>query len=565
MIGYGNYYNRELMMEMAERLGGALIHSNNLPQFSIALEDLIKNAGSTSGKIPVEFKGAQPTENIIFSLNVDFQKSSTINMFRQKDDGTIMYPSVTGTDKEYIYFLTNKLTGKEEEVLLVENDFNRPTNKEPMIRALYSLGCILNQKAKTDEALEVIGSLGDVFLVNTLYNAFTNSEHGEAEEALRKAVHSPKERMKTEYNTKHLPPADAFCLLDVIELLLKDEAACFFPYHEDFKYKKISRGTKTKGEFPKFTAEKNPKCDLSTLAWHQTKLNLSVKARIQGTIALTDSPEKFGFAKDYPTYVFRNYAIVKDGFLNTPWLPVTLSKDSYEVLSSKGVIWNNGPWEQDRTYVLELDKVPVMNRAIAEGKTSAISLSKKVFEEIKLQAQLKVLNDTKKTLEEKTDYVDSTFAGLNESQIDYLTSKGITKNGFSPDMEKEEPVDYYFAKDFSIKVKSFSTLPSVKDTRDRIASGKIRPADVVMQLGIDLYDNSPVSKQSDKIKLTLVEEKVKELKTQLLNVRFDIQRTKFAIILGKRWFVEFESRDESTLEVDGNTFTISVEETKVTI
>jgi len=206
-----------------------------------------------------------------------------------------------------------------------------------------------------------------------------------------------------------------------------------------------------------------------------------------------------------------------------------------------------------------------MNRAIAEGKTSAISLSKKVFEEIKLQAQLKVLNDTKKTLEEKTDYVDSTFAGLNESQIDYLTSKGITKNGFSPDMEKEEPVDYYFAKDFSIKVKSFSTLPSVKDTRDRIASGKLRPADVVMQLGIDLYDNSPVSKQSDKIKLTWVEEKVKELKTQLLNVRFDIQRTKFAIILGKRWFVEFESRDESTLEVDGNTFTISVEETKVTI
>jgi len=565
MIGYGNYYNRELMMEMAERLGGSLIHSNNLPQFSIALEELIKNSGSTAGKVPVNFPGAQPTENIIFSLNVDFQNSATINMFRQKEDGVIMYPSVMGSSTEHIFFLTNKLSGNEEEITLTENDLTRPTNKEPIIRALYSLACILNQKTKTDEALEVIGSLGDIRLVDSLNNAFTNSEYGAVEDELRKAVHSPKERLLSGFNTSYLPPADAFCLLDVVELLLKDNDAHFYPYHEDFKYKKISRGTKTKGDFPKFTAETNPKCALSTLEWHKSKLNLSVKALIKGTIDLGDDAEKLGFAKNYPTHVFRNYAIVKDGFLNTPWLPVTLSKETYEKLSDKGVIWHNGAWESDRIYVLELNKVPVMNRAIANGKTSATDLSNKVFEEIKLQAQLKVLNDAKKSLEEKTEYIDSTFAGLSDEQIEFLTSKGIGKNGFSPAMETEEPVDYYFAKDFTIKVKSFSSLPSVKDTRTRIASGKMRPADEVMKLGIDLYDNSPVAAQSDKIKLTWVEEKVKELKTQLLDVRFDIQRTKFAIILGKKWFDEFESREDSTLELDGKTFTIAVEEKKVTI
>jgi len=565
MIGYGNYYNRDLMMEMAERLGGSLIHSNDLPQFSIALDDLIKNAGSTTGKTPVEFTGAQPTENIVFSLNVDHQNSATINMYRQKEDGTVMYPQVMGTDKEYLYFLTDKIKGDETEVTLTEDEFKRPTNKESMIRALYALSCILNQKTKTSEALEVIGSLGDTYLVDTLNNAFTNAEHGEAEEALRKAIHTPKSRILAAYDTSYLPPADTFCLLDVIEMLLKDEDACFYPYHEDFKYKKISRGTKTKGEFPKFVAEKNPKCDLSTLAWHKTKLNLSVKARIQGTIDLGDEAEKLGFAKNYPTYVFRNYAIVKDGFLNTPWLPVTLSKNTYEILSEKGVIWHNGDWEKDRIYVLELNKVPVMNRAIAEGKTSATDLSKKVFEEIKLQAQIKVLNDAKKSLEEKTDYVDSTFAGLSEDQINFLKEKGIGKNGFSPDVEKEDPVDFYYAKDFAIKVKSFSSLPSINDTKKRIASGKLRPADEVMKLGIDLYDNSPVADQSDKIKLAWVEEKVKELKNQLLDVRFDIQRTKFAIILGKKWFDEFDSRNDSTLEVDGKTFTIAVEEKQVTI
>ena len=564
MIGYGNYYNRELMMDMAERLGGSLIHSEDLPQFSIALEDLIKNSGNFTGKTPIYFTGAQPSEDIIFSLNVDFEKNAVINMFRQKEDGTVWYPKSTA-DQEYIYFLTNKLLGKETEVTLNSNDFSRPSKKENIIRALYGLTCILNQKTKTDEALEIVGSLGDIKMIDALNNAFTNSEHGKVEEALKEAIHTPTLRMCSGYDKNYLPQANAFCLLDVLEILIKDDEACFYPYHEDFKYKKISRGTKAKDDFPKFIADKNPRCALSSLTWHKSKLNLSIKAKINGVITLTDNPEKYGFNSSYPTYIYRNYAIVKDGFLNTPWLPVSLSENSYKILSEKNVIWTNSPWEKDRIYVLELNKIPVMNRAIAEGKTSAIDLAKKVFEEIKLQAQLKVLKDVKSSLEKQTDFVDKTFMGLNEDQIKYLQSKGITKNGFSPDVEKEDPIDFYFAKDFNIKVKSFSSLPSVKEARTRIASGKLRPSDEVMKLGIDLYDNSPVANQSDKIKLAWVEEKVKELNSQLLSTRFDIQRTKFAILMGKKWFKEFESREDSTLEVDGKIYTIEVQETKVTI
>lgn len=565
MIGYGNYYNRDLMMEMAERLGGSLIHSNDLPQFNIALDDLIKNSGNTSGKTPIAFTGAKPTENVIFSLNVDFEKSSVINIYRQKEDETVMFPQVLGTDKDYIYFLTNSLTGTEEKITLSDNELSRPTDKETMVRALYGLACILNQKTKTDIALDVLASIGDVRLINSLNNSFTNSEYGESEELLKKAIHSPKERITGGYNTSYLPSPDAFCLLDVIDILLKDNEAFFYPYNEDFKYTKISRGTKTSEEFPKFESEKNPKCALSTLAWHKSKLNLSVKALINGTIDLGNEAEKHGFSKKYPTHIFRNYAIVKDGFINTPWLPVTISKDSYEKLSKEGVIWTNSPWEKDRIYVLELNKVPVMNRAIADGKTSATDLCKKAFEEVKLQAQLKVLNDVKKELEEKTDHIDDTFKGLSESQLEFLTSNGITKNGFSPDTVKEEPTDFYYAKDFEIKIKSFSSLPSVKETRTRIASGKLRPSDEVMKIGIDLYDNSPVSAQSDKIKLVWVDEKILELKKILFDIRSDIQRTKFCIILGKKWFKEFNSREENTLVVDGNTFTLVIEEDKVSI
>jgi len=564
MIGYGNYYNKNLMMEMAERLGGSLIHSNDLPEFRVALDGLIKNSSNSMGKIPIKFTGAQPTKDIIFSLNVHFNKSASINVYRQKEDGTVMYSPTTGAAKEYIYFLTDKLSGDEEEVVIAENNFLRPTNKESMLQAIYALSCILNQKTKTDEALEVVGSLGDSRLVDTLYNSFTNSEHGEAEEALRKAIYSPKERILSGYNPYYLPPANAFCLIDAVELLMQDEKAFFYPYHEDFKYKKISRGTKMKGDYPKFTAEKNPKCALSALTWHKSRLNLSIKATIKGTIDLGEKAEKLGFAKNYPTYIYRNYALVKDGFLNTPWLPVTLSEETYHKLYAEGIIWHS-TWEKDRVYVLELNKIPVMNRAIAEGKTSAKDLSKKVFQEIELQAKLKVLNDVKKSLEEKTNFVDSVFSGLNEEQTDFLKEKGIGRNGYSPAMEDAEPVDFYYAKEFSVKVKSFSSLPSVKDTQKRIASGKLRPSDEIIKIGIDLYEQSPVKDMSDQVKLTWVNEKIKELKSEMLKIRFDIQRTKFAIILGKKWFDEFENREESTLVVDGKTFNIVVEEKKVTI
>ena len=53
--------------------------------------------------------------------------------------------------------------------------------------------------------------------------------------------------------------------------------------------------------------------------------------------------------------------------------------------------------------------------------------------------------------------------------------------------------------------------------------------------------------------------------TGLRRVRQDIQETKFAVLLGKRWFDEFSSRAENTIEVSGLKFTFVVSETKVPV
>ena len=56
---------------------------------------------------------------------------------------------------------------------------------------------------------------------------------------------------------------------------------------------------------------------------------------------------------------------------------------------------------------------------------------------------------------------------------------------------------------------------------------------------------------------------ISKLNKQLLDIRKDLQETKFAIILGKKWFEEFDSRESNILEIDGKMFTIGLREVKV--
>ena len=559
LVGYGNYYNRELMSEMAENLGGALIHSSNLDQFNIVISDLIKNTLRNDGKIEVTLECSSDI-GAIFSVN-----GKSINMYKEQDDNIIRFiPTKCETDM--VYLLTSKEPKNGRKVTLTEYDLQHLSGKESIIQAIYASACILNQKAKTDLAIDALASIGDVSYIDMLNNAFTNKEHGSAEEALREAIESRTARYRKGYNLSYLPSPDAFCLLDALEILMKDEESCFYPYHPKFKYSRIGVATKQVGEYPKFQADSLTQCSFGSLAWNESKLNLSLTARIAGTVGLIGEAAKFGFSQTYPTYIFRNYTVVKDGFLNMDTLPVSLSKTTFETFQSKGMIDSKETFKKDQVYDLVLSAVPVMNRAISDGNTSATKLSKLVFEELQYKAQLKVLNDLKKELSTKEGVVDDIFKGMTPEQIDFLQKNGISKNGFNPETEKQDPTDYYFAKEFDIKVKGFSSFPKVADVKTKIASGKsLRPVELLMKSGLDLIENSPVKKLNNKVVLTWLEEETKKIKNTMLSTRFSIQKTKFAVVLGKKWFQEFSSRENCVLTIDGNTFEFSLGEVKVNI
>lgn len=562
LIGYGHYYNKTFMADMASRLGAGLIHSENLHHFTVVLKEFLGDSRDCDPKIKVELPElkAGKKRTAVFSLN-----GKQISIYKEEDGSVNFTPSTKV--KDFVYYLQDVIpTGAEKVEFTDTNVTGKSKAVEEIVKATYAASYILTQSTKTDKALEVLSCLGDKALINSVNNAFTNTEYGAAEEKIREAVFSPSKRFSDGRDTKYLPAADAFCLLDAVDVLMTDKEAKFYPYNEKFVYNRIGAEIKTKGDYPKFEPDRTTACNMSNLVWNSSKLNLSVLAQIHGTVKLKGNAKKYGFAEDYPTWIYRTYTLVKDGFCNMASLPVSLSSASFKTLQSNGMIDTAEKYKEGEVYILNLNSVPVINRSIADGKTSAKDLCKKCFTEIELEAKIKALNHYKNQLESAG--VTKVGSTLTTEQEAFLLESGITKNGYNPPSEKGESKDYYMAKEFDIKIKGYSSLPKVDEVVSKtkeLATGKGKPLTataVLVNEGVKIVE-AKTKDMDDKTKLAVLTGLILDHKKQLTAVRSDIQRTKFAIILGKRWFDEFTSREENTLELDGKTFTIAVRETRV--
>ena len=562
MVGYGNYYNKDLMTRMAERLGGSLCHSGDLPSFNISLENFIKDTSESGDKISIQVK-ASPVDTI-FSIN-----GSSINMYGTNSEGIVYYtPSKKG--KNYIYVLTEnkpQLTSGDKEVTFTKANTKGGTSVEGLVKAAYAASYVLLQRAETYKALDILGVLGDKALIDASNNAFTNEEFGNVEEKVKKAMTSSNRRFLNGRDIKYLPKPDAFCLLDALMLMQSDQEAYFYPYDPNFSYTRIGAASITKDGYPKFEPKKDTKCKVSDLVWNKTLLNLSVRAFISGHIKLKNNYKKLGFASNrFSTYVFRTYSLVKDGFTNVETLPMSMGNETFDILYAAGMINKDAKYKIDTVYNINLKAVPIINRSIAEGRTSAKLLFKSVHSEFCLTAQIKALKFLKNELQPEKVATASYFSGLSEKQVTFLFDHGVTNNGYAPPKEIENSTDHYFANTFKVSMAKLGTLPKVIDVRNKIeASKKLTPREELVRAGLELFEKSGITTEKKDLQILWLTDKIKELQEDLLEYRVDIQKTKFAIILTKKWFDEFSNREENSMDLNGIVFTINLGKDKIDI
>lgn len=557
LVGYSEGYNRELLVDMAQRFNGSMVHASEVDEFGLTLATFVDGSLTTSQTRRIGVEVCSVQVDGVFSVP---STGSVVAHPLAADPALIMAMPAKGTS-------LSVMTSADSVYVLGRGPLNDVpvvgdvSTDEDLLRGAYAAAIVLIRGAKVDTALKVLNKVGDKAIMQLVLNSYTNNEFGKVERALMAAVSDNAARFVDGRDTNYLPDPNAPCIVDLLTALMADVDARFMPYHPAFMYKKITRSTQQATGYPKFEANRDVSIPFSSLTWHKTKLNLSILARIPGTIALHDvgdaspqTPASIGLASPFSTYKYRNYSIIKDGTLNVNKLPVKLGYNSRQFALELGVVENPNP--DDGVYVLNLTKLPLINRALAK-QTSGVTLAQQALEELRLECVLKVLKPRMKDHDEAETRVKYT-----EAQEKFLEAHGIRpKDGsFSPPVASHNSpaTDYYISRSFEIKIKGASSLPSVNDVTTKMTNGKAL--------------NLPGKFMADAIKITddRVPHEFAKVKTTLAAVRKDIQATKFALLLAHKWLDEFSSRDGCSLDVrnaygDTTTVTFVLSEEKTPI
>jgi hypothetical protein len=100
--------------------------------------------------------------------------------------------------------------------------------------------------------------------------------------------------------------------------------------------------------------------------------------------------------------------------------------------------------------------------------------------------------------------------------------------------------------------------------REKIDAGKkLTASALLIKDGMDLFTLK--RNKTKKVQLAEIDDAISSRKDHLVRLRQTLQRTKFAILLASKWFDEFETMEDCTLDIDDNQFTLGVREVKVNI
>ena len=588
-VEYGYYADTQKLTQMASILGGEKISCDGFDDFEPVFDAKITSSNFSSKKILAKIEGSY-LYDFAFSVH----------------NGSIILYSINENNEILVPENVNKINYFSPIGIGVEDVGAYRDGDDPADTVLYGAIYVLADKLLNEDAEKVFYALGDNYHYRMLTNAFGKQKLNEFKSAIKECVVDVSKRYPEGFAPITPVADDAYCLMDLINDLTETETL-FFPSHPEFNYKRIGRKRIVKGselsnvdkkrlneaknveEAAKILEElKDKKVDLKfvntepnkgyslkNLVWNEERANLSVNVRYDGEVELPEN--KFDINK-VASFKFNNYTIIKDGIVNIQILPVNFTPELAKMLTEKGVAWEmyNRKDEYDNTILIDLTSIPVINRKMVKS-VSANELAKLEWELVKLQGDKKVYDYYKKELFPKTSKSYAEMLGAECAE--WLKEIGITDyNGFAPKTDAAKSTDFYMSVNLKTKIKGLSSLPKVVDVWNNILAGKtLKLNESVMA---DALKNYHAQLASDMFN-TLSEEQKKGVLQSYLNTKYDmlnnkkkkvmqeIAQIKFALILSKKWFKEFQSFDENVvkLTLDGRevqfTFDLSEKEVKV--
>jgi len=599
-VEYGYYADRPLLTAMAEKAGGQMIHAQDFDAYVPAFEAIVQKRATGAKKVEIPVEGDAIRGFAWTAVDGDLITYAV-------EGGKIAVPENTPA----VWYLSPTAVGqKGEDLALVGKDAQGPTKgiaDQTALPAAYAAISLFSTRMAPEIVLPFLKATGDVALIDQFGGLFGKQKYSEFMDQAKGATFDPKMRLTKGYDPKKVPAENAFTVLDVLKLLATDDENRVLLDHPKFKYARIGRGrvdaqtvltpeeqaevTKLTDELKKtkdvkkakeinakiatitdkpepltFVADPAPEgYSVSSLTYNEEKPNVSMLVRKAGTVDLSKAGAPAGLPGVFPTFVFRNYAIIKDGLVNVDVLPVKLSQPTLEKLfqaNAEGRLPDEVAKLEGDTMILNLKALPVINRQMVKA-TSAKGLFTDEWALVKVQAQQKVYQSMLKEAA-GTKKSEGFVEKYGQEAADWLKNAGFTDySGFSPKQVQAESTDVYKAKEMSVSVKGFSAIPSLNDFKKQAAKGKLTPSAALMEGAFkdaETFLTTADGKDPKKAEAWL-KAKIKSLDVERRQKLAAKAQAVFCVVVGQSWFSEFSSLDENTmaLTIDGQKLDCKVE------
>lgn len=555
-IGYGNYYNLQLLTDIADMTEyGSFLHNNRIDQyydtFRLNHEKIKENVYE-----PVELYTKHESE--FMYLNRRHTKHEKFNM------------KLNSIDKEKNQFFI--VMRDNEKFFLNDIQYSLEGIKERYVpeatvnNFLYAYAYNMYYKQKYKESLNVLAkNIKDRGLIDSHFRAFTLAEKGEHIHKLKTSLFKPKERfLEGVAPVDYVPKKDAMCVMDII-VKLKEIGAIWVPFHKELDdYKRI--GKKTEESFDMFKQiDDEIRGNFEDLVFNKEFLNLSVRVKINGYVTLNPKQaKKIGLEPEFKCHKFRNYTLIKNGNLNMDKIMVLIPDHELSTFRVEAELLSGNVEIEGKFYsriIINLSKYPVINQLYAEESSSiekVFHINKRILQ---LEAEQKILNYYIKSMADKAALKkEGVFKKLTVEQIELLKDYGISKDGVYSGIGGKEVVtgDSYITRVLNFYFAGVSSLPPVEKMLERIQSGKKLTAN--MEVLNEGYEKVNMNADSDNINFnqkikntkTWLDGKLKSVKKELYHLRDVIAIMKIAIVLTGNWFqLEVDEKNNYYFEKDG--------------
>ena len=448
-------------------------------------------------------------------------------------------------------------------------------------------------RMRPDVVFPLLRSTGDVRLIRMFANCFGKQAYSAFAEATRLAAYDPSLRLVQGRDPDLVPAEDAFTVLDVLRILSEDEDARLLLDDSSFQYSRITRrmvnadenlgardrarvdqlSAQMRGEQSAakirelqaqideilddkrealvFTTDPQPDgVEIDSLTLNEVSPNVSVLVRRPGTVDLTPRAHEMpaslrGHLRDgrFPTFIFRNYAIVAHGILNVACLPVRVSQEAREKLSTSGVPIK----DVGGVTCVDLSGLPILNRRMVRTVTLR-EAAQLACELIRLRAAQKIYKEYARKYDDGSAVAFSAKYGADSAR--WLEEQGITDGGgWNPRRVQAKATDFILGRELVVKVKGYGTLPSVAKVREKIAGGgKLNGPESMMRSTLDEV-GAFLRDYPDKLHRDWVLGKKKSNGAQVRAISYRMSQIAFSIIVGQVWFSDMPTIDDAVVTV----------------